>query len=353
MSGNPDTSLSRDHAIAFEHRHRPDLDGIRGILACCVVLLHFGINTLVVRVSKGVIPRVNFELSVDIFFLLSGFVLTAAEARPRRRNLQKFALKRFLRLAPIFYLTTAVALIAPPKGYFYSLAPFELILAVPFFGIDPANFPGWSITWELYLPIIGYALAPLIPQTRPVANWVFLSLLLLALGLADVAVAQGAHLYLARSMLGLIAGHLLYRCLPSHLPVLRSWQTVALLIFIVMLMILSGRYPVLAAVIPPIAALMIASGAVNDSRLLSSRPAQWLGAISFTLYMVHIPVLLMALLIFGASFEGNPPAKLVAFGMALALATLLTRFVEIPVMNWSRRLVARLHGQAGQASNLP
>lgn len=198
---------------AFEHRHRPDLDGVRRILATCVVLLHFGFNSFVTRLTHGQVTGFVFALSVDVFFLLSGFVLTAANARSPRNDLPKFAVKRTLRLVPVFYVTTVLALINSRLDYDCRFAPLELLLGLPFAGTDPTNVPGWSVTWEFYLPIAVYALAPLLSRRLSWQPWLLTTSLIAALAglaVADIGVAGGGQSYFVRAALSLLGGHLLY-----------------------------------------------------------------------------------------------------------------------------------------------
>ena len=333
------STLAADHQSAFEHRHLRDLDGIRGILATCVVLLHFGINSFVTRLTHGAATGFVFALSVDVFFLLSGFVLTAAQARAERHDLPKFLVKRVLRLLPVFFVTTAIVLINAGPDYDYHLAPLELLLGLPFLGRDPANFPAWSITWEFYLPIAAYALAPFLPK-RP--SWHPLLLLGLLAGLAatDVAVAAGGHYYFVRAVLGLAGGHLLFHAAPLIRIAWRQWHTYLLLTVLLAVMLASSAVATVAAVTPLIACALILSGAANDSALLSSRPVQFLGAVSYTVYLAHIPVLRLFQLMFGTAIDSNPPLKLLGIAVSFLLAWLLTWYVELPMMRLSRNWVA-------------
>lgn len=144
-----------------------DLDGMRGVLALCVVAFHLG-STSAIQKATGW-PGAEFEFAVDVFFLLSGYVLALTAGTDPLR----FAIKRFFRLAPVYYVTLAVMLVAAPDRPFHLS---ELVLAPPLLGQSPANFPAWSICWELYLPVAGLVLARL---THPARWWA--PLLVLAL----------------------------------------------------------------------------------------------------------------------------------------------------------------------------
>ena len=83
----------------FRLGYRPELDGLRGIAVILVMLSHSGI------------ARGGF-IGVDIFFVLSGFLITALLLEEYDReghvNLKKFYIRRALRLLPALYLLLAV-----------------------------------------------------------------------------------------------------------------------------------------------------------------------------------------------------------------------------------------------------
>ena len=88
------------------------LDPLRGFLALCVAVYHlsvwFGLTESGSRLNMATARLGNY--SVSAFFVLSGFLLfrTASWARLREEGLGRFWLRRFLRLAPLFYLACAL-----------------------------------------------------------------------------------------------------------------------------------------------------------------------------------------------------------------------------------------------------
>lgn len=300
--------------------HFTDLDGVRGLLALTVVAGHLGLNNFAERHN---LPGIIFHLSVDVFFLLSGFVL--AHSAKRKFDPKQFAIKRFFRLAPVFYITTGAMLILSPPGYDWRYAPFEAFLAAPFVTNFPLNFPSWSITWELYLPI----LAILVPF-RARVHWTSLFLGILFLGAIDVTVATGAHWYPARAALGLYCGYALYELRRRvNLPVEIAFGSVLACMF------LAYAWPVVAVALPALSALLILSGASRTSIFSTALP-QWFGRISYTVYLTHIPVMTAAQRVWGANIDNNAVAKAGIFLVTLVLAELLTRFVEQPAMNLAK-----------------
>src|SRR5277367_5726076 len=87
-------------------RRISSLDGLRGIAAMTVVAFHFNVFFL----PQARLPFLNRAyLSVDLFFLLSGFVMAHVYGRDLAFNWQiywqRFAVARFARIYPLFAIT--------------------------------------------------------------------------------------------------------------------------------------------------------------------------------------------------------------------------------------------------------
>lgn len=326
----PGTSTIADRDATFEHRHRPDLDGIRGLLALTVLLLHYGINQFLSPMVGGDWPGFAFGFSVDVFFLLSGFVLASSYLASPHRSFARFAIKRFFRLAPVFYVTTLLVLPFAPTNYRWDMLVVEAVMGAPFFSGMPANFPAWSITWEFYLPLAAFLAAPWLTLPRAFAMPLLLACIA-GLALIEVQLATGTRIYLMRAALGLAGGALLYRIYAEAAPT-PSAPTIRYALFAALMtvMAVAKSLPPVAALAPPLAAALIWTAAGSPSRLFASYPLQWLGVLSYTLYMAHIPVLQMMKAAFGERVVNDPLAMLAAMGLSFALAAALTRLVELP-----------------------
>ena len=132
------------------------LDGLRGLFALFVVLFHFNINNAPAALVNNFFVRESY-IFVDFFFILSGYVITLTynEKINSGTNLIQFLKKRFLRLYPMLFFSTFI--------YWYFVHPFldkqninlaldTLLLtnSTPILGTDIGmNYPSWSISSEM------------------------------------------------------------------------------------------------------------------------------------------------------------------------------------------------------------
>lgn len=125
----------------------------------------------------------NFSFGVDIFFLLSGFLITylllAEKQKSNEINIKKFYVRRLLRIWPLYYLTLACA---PLLAYFFNEPmPQNFIPHVFFVGNFEAISNGfssaatnhlWSICIEEHFYLVCPLLVAFIPEKRmPLAFW--------------------------------------------------------------------------------------------------------------------------------------------------------------------------------------
>jgi len=348
----PPDAGSLPETAGFAHpRHFSDLDGLRGLLALSVVFLHYGINDQLKRVSGGHIPGFTFELSVDFFFLLSGYVLSYS-TRNRTPGVAEFAIKRAFRLLPVYFAMFALVLamaVFTTRTLPYLISPLpawivltDLFLVTPLTGIAPLDVPAWSASFEFYLPIIAVALTGISGRSVRRHSVALLIALTFAMSVAVYFVAAGDHYFGLRALLGLSAGCCLYLSMPRlTLPdaLFKPLTMYVLIASLLAVMFFASMVHLVAIAFPWIAILAVVVG-TRTRTLLSSGPMAALGHISYTLYMVHIPVL-MASALFVEDIGGHPFIKGVALLAALAAAVALTVFVERPGMALGNAIARR------------
>lgn len=158
----------------MNNQHFRSLDTLRGIAALAICLYHahtiFGLNVL--------IPHAY--LAVDLFFILSGFILVqryAPEIASNSRNisLSDFAIVRLARLYPLYLLVSIIGALYFAAWLFlngqlfanlknYILAIINAIIAIPYLAkpfddvgaIFPFATQAWSIFWEIIVSLAFY-----------------------------------------------------------------------------------------------------------------------------------------------------------------------------------------------------
>jgi peptidoglycan/LPS O-acetylase OafA/YrhL len=320
--------------------HFSDLDGMRGILACMIMFFHLGLNGMILRLTHGVLPGGLWTLSVDFFFILSGFVLYRSLERTRP-GLKAYFIKRVLRLAPMLWIGT-LAMLALRHGAFGPTAIAQnLTMLQPLNGILHPSRPGihaisidppaWSVPFELFLPALAL---PLLPSLARMGRTPVLALIAgLSIGVAACAVllARGHDVQIARAACGLGLGFVLGRLWaidPATKP--RPMLVLALFAGTIAIMALALRLPWLAALFPAFAIGCIMLG-TGTRTLLSTAPFQAIGRWSYSIYLLHFPVLTLVGLALG-SVAGSIALKALVVTVTIALSALTYRYVERPLM---------------------
>ncbi len=287
------------------------LDGLRGVAALAVVFYHAPWLT---HFSELGIAR-NAYLAVDFFFILSGFVIAANYAQTIRDGTEArvFLIKRFFRLYPL-HAAILLALVGleivkwAAQGKSASdVAPFtgpnsvsllvENLLMLQGLGLEGRlgwNPPAWSVGAECvaYLFFAWAALRGLVRRGKSalavfgVSLAVYL-LIAIAKNTLDVTFVLG----LLRCLAGFSIGVTIWLYSPADWPRAPFAAGVAALLALAVMACIGGGATV---VIIPLfialtATLQYDRGALANA--LSTRAAQFLGRISYSIYLTHMPIL--------------------------------------------------------------
>jgi peptidoglycan/LPS O-acetylase OafA/YrhL len=195
--------------------HLPALDGVRGLAILLVLLYHFVAQTTSTNAFERAInwPLSYGLLGVDLFFVLSGFLITGIlyDARGQPRYFRNFYMRRVLRIFPLYYGVLAVVFLVVPLspalretelGLLREHQAWAWLYAV---NIYLARAGGWVLSyiehfWSLAVEEHFYLVWPFVVwglARRPRA------LMSVALGLA--ALSFGARVYASLSGLSLVA----------------------------------------------------------------------------------------------------------------------------------------------------
>ncbi len=340
------------------------LTALRGLAAWWIVLYHFrqDIGLDRVRIQAFLSPG---YLAVDLFFVMSGFVIALTGMPALRdptlgRAMQFWAL-RLVRVYPLHLAVLLMMVINPVAIHFLSTAggtsgryalPYFLqsLLLIQNWGFAPEiawNVPAWSISteWAAYLlfPALAWLVSRLL--TNAAASWAATGLMLLSvtafgwflLGLGQDIVHTGLPRCLLEFALG-ICLHQLWR----H----RAWWPHHALPAGGALLVAGCALGWPDYAFAPLAAVLLVLGSLRPGAgtwLLERPLLLWLGELSYATYIVHFFV--RDWVKFLIIRPATPVALSVIAYMAavLAASSILHRWVELPCRAYGRRLVLQAH----------
>jgi len=335
------------------------LTGLRGVAAGWVILMHFR-DITPTRVWEFPILDtliVNGEYGVDIFFVLSGFILSYVYTASFQRSVsadqvRRFIVYRFARIYPVHLVTFAVmlALLAVklmtsgsgglPERYDPLTIATTLTLThawVP--GIQTPNMPAWSISAEWF----AYLLFPPLCFFLSYRKWT--PVLYVAMGLGLAFFAPLGNYCLTHVLSGFLIGMAAYRAMPAA-RWLKIGRYAGLGATAAIVFWAQGPAPRVEIGLLLFAALIVTLTDPRDllSRLLSWRAVVYLGEISYSLYMVHWPARVAVrngLQVFGI-LDTLPPALVVSAYVLVAFvgAVASFHFVELPGRAFVRKAAA-------------
>ena len=345
----------------FELGYRPALDGVRGVAILAVLAVHtshlFGWSLL-----KG------GSIGVDIFFVLSGFLITCILLEEWSGtgtiNLRHFYARRFLRLVPALLLLAVALLLL--SGALFSVSeaaqtrrtlPIALLYLSDFFAsLAPQTSLGalrhtWSLAIEehfylLWPPVLlfllkrGRSRRGLLVLTSSLAVAVCLHRVLLFN--AGASPARTYFAFDARAdalLIGCSAGMAVSWGFAQSFNRLNTLAALTLIILCLFAtnfaspLMHQGGFTVLAAATALLLINLVSAQSVIFNKLMETSPLVWVGKISYGLYLWHYPMFKWI------KYASAPwPIKL---GLALlgtfAVASVSFYFVERPLLRLKRR----------------
>ena len=335
------------------------LDGMRAYCILLVIYNHLKLG----RYSVG---WLNGHLGVDLFFLLSGFLITTLLTREwvftGQLDLTGFYWRRFFRIAPV-YLVVLMFYVALTSLLSHAGKWPQLRAGLPWFltlmneyAREPAGGTVFTHTWSLGVEEKFYLLWPvlafLVARTERRRTMV-LGLLFAGVGLAALL----GHTYLARAYLGLLVGCGLAMLLLGPYAARIEALAARVPAWLVLAGFGAGFYAEhvsknLFVLFPLLSACLLAHLVLRQSWLTRAHswpPLRWLGRRSYGMYLVHV----LCLNAVEARLVASTPARaalLFLLGVALtaAAAELLYHLVEAPARQAGRAWLTR-RGQLSRA----
>jgi peptidoglycan/LPS O-acetylase OafA/YrhL len=345
-------------------RHIPSLDGLRAVSFLLVFASHAGLERLV---PGG--------FGVTIFFFLSGFLITTLLRGEFEQhafiNLRHFWLRRTLRILPPFYLVLGVSILISllwdPAGTLHAPAVMAQALQYTNYWVIYHGFPGqpagtgvyWSLAVEehfyLVFPWVFIAMQRnrLSPRSQALLLWGLCAVVLLW----RMVLVFHDHVALNRTYMAsdTRVDSILFGCALAvwNNPVLdavaldeRRWKRLyapAALALLVGCLILRGDWfrETLRYSLQGIALTVLFIAAIRYHRWavfawLNNRPMNFIGLLSYSLYLMHLAILMRIEQVLPALYPLAQAA--LALGIAIALAYLIYRTIEKPAARLRRRL---------------
>lgn len=352
MRGRVLTGLeARAPTLASRTSYRPDIDGLRAVAVASVLLFHCGVPGF----SGGYV-------GVDVFFVISGYLITghlASDIAAERMSILRFYERRIRRIVPALFVMLLLAWFAATWVLlpFYLLETSKALIAAAasvsniylwrtanYFAFD-SSFQPLLHTWSLSVEEQFYLVIPVLMMltAKPLRGrwiWLFGPLCVVSFTLSQYATTTfaTANFYLLPTRaweLGLGA-----LVATARLPLITRRPTAELTGLAALLLILlpvflfndATPFPGLNAIYPCLGSALLIhvgrSARPTATALISTQPFVALGLISYSLYLVHWPIVsLMRYRDVGAL----DPAQIVAVLIAsLVLATISWHFIEQP-----------------------
>lgn len=333
------------------------MDGLRGLAAIGVLFFHFALRL------RAPVVLAHGYLAVDFFFMLSGFVLSHAYGeRLQRMPLLDFARIRARRLLPLSALGVvlgAAYLLAKWRVHLTATDNLEQILGATLLNLAllpklwlghasadqtfPIDIPLWSLSFEFMVNLLW---AGLLLRARSSTL-----LLVAAVGAAlfaayaamfgDANIGWGWSSYLGgvgRTLFGFFVGVVVYQLRPP-VSVSRAKPIVAAAILLLLFWIpIQGWAVDLTAVVLVMPLLLYLSASADFG--VESRAVRALGEVSYPLYAIHYPVLMLIAGLDKRFVSEAPPGMAIyLFAIPLILLSLaLGRWYDAPVRRWLARV---------------
>lgn len=368
---------TRAPAESKDHGFRPDIEGLRSIAIIPVLAYHVAqfvsptaapgpltfITSVLGRITGGF-------LGVDVFFVISGFLITGLLVREAEKtgrvHFGRFYARRARRILPAATVTLLVTLVASllilPAARAASTAVDVLWAAlfnadvhfarsgVDYMGEATAPSPVlhfWSlndeekfyVVWPVVLVIAAFAAAKHEKwRGRPAA---FLALLAIAIPsllwsahLVSMGDPSGYFSALSRAF-ELAAGGLLAIAMPAVVRLPRAPRVIGALVGVVVIVFCMLTYSSLTpfpgfAALPVVLGTMLVLAGHEDglaARGLSTPVPRWFGRISYSLYLWHWPILVLAAASTASGFL-SPGRALACAAFAILISWASYRWIE-------------------------
>jgi peptidoglycan/LPS O-acetylase OafA/YrhL len=348
------------------------LDAMRGIAAISVMMFHYLLGT-----PYHIFDRAFY--AVDLFFILSGVVLTHAFTTKITGGMHfaYFMRARIIRLYPLYAIGLLIGATLLPSyiaqssidgfhdadyllSFFFNMLflPYPNQGLVPFVAdgtmrgaVFPLNIPSWSLFFEMLASAALFLVIKKRVRPEYIVVGSFIAFIAAFLHYRTFNVGWGTQNMLAgfpRTAFGFFFGVVMYKTFTSmrrirvvlHPPLILALTAI---VFILPITQLSGRLVTGTTLCIVLIPVLIYLGLSADVRAERHGLYIWLGRISYGVYALHFPIYRIAFFTFAgtslASGMKKAPLLLACLlaAVVIVMAHLLTVFFDEPLRRWLNR----------------
>ena len=312
-----------------------NLQYLRAFAAINVVFFHILLTSAAYDYSPDIFVFLSGwgENGVDIFFVLSGFVMLHTQLHNKRDPIS-FMKSRIFRVVPIYWLATvtvAISYLIIPESAFNSNSPsFAALLQSLFFirgavtGYLPILPVGWTLEWEMLFYII-FSISLLFSNFKYIYTSIFMMLFISTLISRNIIVLE--------FIFGMLIAHFYHRH-PNH-HFLGKPLTIMGCLGLIASIPIDFDKEIFRVMIWGIPSALIVMGAVYIQQF-NSPIFKLLGSASYSIYIIHFPIVSLYYKI-NSSINNNIGENLLAVILLLIciiIGSILYLFIEKPILNF-------------------
>jgi peptidoglycan/LPS O-acetylase OafA/YrhL len=338
------------------------LDALRGIAAMWVVIFHFGEDGRL-RALQATIPTwlntavfTAGHFGVPIFFVLSGFVIAYAigDDRVNASYFGRFALRRSIRLdlpywasiaIGISYVAIKARLQPEPDVHFATVTEVlaHMFYLQDFLGVPRINWVYWTLCFEIQFYLMFCALLGVAHRwRRDVTDRRPQYIVFMLAAIASVAWPLIPALHLRGLALPNWHGFLLgaFACWTLRGTIRAHWFVLYALLLCGVFAVTRDSFTIVCVITATIILLTGRAGRLGS--WLGARWLQFLGKVSYSLYLLHIPISGAAFFLIGRFLGKSPTQDAIAMVLAIVIncvaAQIFWWLIERPSTTLARRV---------------
>ncbi|WP_344828057.1 acyltransferase [Chryseobacterium ginsenosidimutans] len=333
----------------------------RFVAAMAIVISHFNKELFLYKINyiSDIFLRAN--VGVSYFFILSGFIMIVAYHKKTQINYLDYYRNRFARIYPLYVVGVLLLLVTRYSDFNF----YKVFLYL--FGIQSwipgdalvLNFPGWSISVEFLFYLIFPLLYNYFYSKGNKSIWIIAVLIWVVTQFfsnlyVNSLMYKGPHTmshefghyfplwHINEFLVGNLAGLYFVKNFRE-----RNYDVVITLIFIAILLSLifiplNFHNGLMAVLFIPLIYLISSNNGIL-TKVFSLKPLEYLGEISYAVYIIHIPVLYILRSVLWENFQvyEHNAVFWIYIPVLIIISGLFYQFIEKPLRDYLKKIKIR------------